>query len=199
MSLDKNQGKNENKYKEQINNEPEPEDNEDKYTTTETNFDLNNIVEDNKEDGKDNIHNSKKDKKKSQIIETSALSLMVDNDKKNNNILIQINDKDIQSNNKNDNNINPKSTKRSFMQRTKTWMSNMWTSVKKFDYGKYNIFKRTEMETILDAHGFPMRVPKKREEKKKEEKKENNEEFLKYNSYYSEKLNEIRCRSRTYN
>ena len=57
------------------------------------------------------------------------------------------------------------------MQRTKSWMSNMWTSVKKFDYGKYNIFKRTEMETILDAHGFPMRVPKRREEKKKEETK----------------------------
>ena len=190
MSLDLNEGKNENKNEEQINNEPEPEDNDDKYVETTTNFVLNNIKDD-KKDGEDNINISKKDKEKS-IIETSALALMIDNDQKKNDILNQINNQDIQSNNTNDlydNNTNPKSTKQSFMQRTKTWMSNMWTNVKNFDYGKYNIFKKTEMEDILDAHGNHIKIPKKRQEKKLEKIKENNEDFMKYNnlqynSYY---------------
>ena len=189
MSLD--EGKNENKNEEHINKDPEPEDNDDKYAATTANFVLNNIKYD-KKDGEDNIHILKKDKDKSNNIETSALALMIDNDQKKNDILNQINNQDIQSNNTNDlndNNANPKSTKQSFMQRTKTWMSNMWTNVKNYDYGKYNIFKKTEMEDILDAHGNHIRIPKKRQEKKLEKIKENNEDFMKYNnlqynSYY---------------
>ena len=64
----------------------------------------------------------------------------------------------------------------SFMQRTKSWMSNMWTNVKNYNYGKYNIFKRTEMEDVLDAHGNHMKIPKNRKEKELKRIKTDNKE-----------------------
>ena len=80
----------------------------------------------------------------------------------------------------------------SFMQRTKSWMSNMWTNVKNYNYGKYNIFKKTEMEDILDAHGNHMKIPKNRKEKVlKRIKTDNNEKSglrhgnINYEEYYA--------------
>ena len=80
----------------------------------------------------------------------------------------------------------------SFMQRTKSWMSNMWTNVKNYNYGKYNIFKRTEMEDVLDAHGNHMKIPKNRKEKElKRIKTDNKEEGglkhgnINYEGYYA--------------
>jgi glycerophosphoryl diester phosphodiesterase len=80
----------------------------------------------------------------------------------------------------------------SFMQRTKSWMSNMWTNVKNYNYGKYNIFKRTEMEDVLDAHGNHMKIPKNRKEKELKRIKTDNKEGsglkygnINYDGYYT--------------
>jgi len=80
----------------------------------------------------------------------------------------------------------------SFMQRTKSWMSNMWTNVKNYNYGKYNIFKRTEMEDVLDAHGNHMKIPKNRKEKELKRIKTDNKEGsglkhgnINYEGYYA--------------
>ena len=80
----------------------------------------------------------------------------------------------------------------SFMQRTKSWMSNMWTNVKNYNYGKYNIFKKTEMEDILDAHGNHMKIPKNRKEKELKRIKTDNKEGsglkygnINYDGYYT--------------
>jgi hypothetical protein len=80
----------------------------------------------------------------------------------------------------------------SFMQRTKSWMSNMWTNVKNYNYGKYNIFKKTEMEDILDAHGNHMKIPKNRKEKELKRIKTDNKEGnglkygnINYEGYYA--------------
>ena len=82
--------------------------------------------------------------------------------------------------------------KLSFMQRTKSWMSNMWTNVKNYNYGKYNIFKKTEMEDILDAHGNHMKIPKNRKEKELKRIKTDNKEGsglkygnINYEGYYA--------------
>lgn len=79
----------------------------------------------------------------------------------------------------------------SFMQRTRSWMSSMWTNVKNYNYGKYNIFKRTEMEDVLDAHGNHMKIPKNRKQKElKRIKTDNKEEGglkhgnINYEGYY---------------
>ena len=78
------------------------------------------------------------------------------------------------------------------MQRTKSWMSNMWTNVKNYNYGKYNIFKKTEMEDILDAHGNHMKIPKNRKEKELKRIKTDNKEGsglkygnINYEGYYA--------------
>ena len=49
----------------------------------------------------------------------------------------------------------------SFMQKTKTWIGKTWTNIKNYDYSKFNIFKKEEMEECLDAHGNPIKIPKK--------------------------------------
>ena len=48
-----------------------------------------------------------------------------------------------------------------YYQATKTFFYNSWQKVKNYNYSKYNIFKREEMVECLDAHGFPMRLPKR--------------------------------------
>ena len=65
--------------------------------------------------------------------------------------------------------------KPSLMQKTKTWFSKAWQNIKNYDYSKLNIFKGEEMVDCLDAHGFPLKIPKRvfeQKEKKEEEKKE---------------------------
>ena len=52
--------------------------------------------------------------------------------------------------------------KQGIMQNTKSWISKTWSNIKNYDYSKWNIFKGEEMEEILDAHGFPMKIPKRR-------------------------------------
>ena len=52
--------------------------------------------------------------------------------------------------------------KQSLMQNTKSWISKTWNNIKNYDYSKWNIFKGEEMEECLDAHGFPIKIPKKR-------------------------------------
>ena len=61
------------------------------------------------------------------------------------------------------------------MQKTKTWFSKAWQNIKNYDYSKLNIFKGEEMVDCLDAHGFPLKIPKRvfeQKAKKEEEKKE---------------------------
>ena len=70
---------------------------------------------------------------------------------------------------------NPKKSeeKQSFMQKTKKWLGNAWTN---FKNSRFNIFKGEEMEDCLDAHGFPMKIPKRRHNKQQDKKKEKKKE-----------------------
>ena len=70
---------------------------------------------------------------------------------------------------------NPKKSeeKQSFMQKTKKWLGNAWTN---FKNSRFNIFKGEEMEDILDAHGFPMKIPKRRHNQQQDKKEENKNE-----------------------
>ena len=61
--------------------------------------------------------------------------------------------------------------KQSLMQNTKSWISKTWNNIKNYDYSKWNIFKGEEMEECLDAHGFPIKIPKKRHNTKPEKDK----------------------------
>ena len=65
--------------------------------------------------------------------------------------------------------------KPTLMQKTKTWFSKAWKNIKNYDYSKLNIFKGEEMVDCLDAHGFPLKIPKRvfeQKPQKEEEKKE---------------------------
>ena len=70
---------------------------------------------------------------------------------------------------------NPKKSeeKQSFMQKTKKWLGNAWTN---FKNSRFNIFKGEEMEDCLDAHGFPMKIPKRRHNQQQDKKEENKNE-----------------------
>ena len=48
-----------------------------------------------------------------------------------------------------------------YYQATKNFFYNSWKKVRNYDYSRYNVFKREEMVECLDAHGFPMRLPKR--------------------------------------
>ena len=90
-------------------------------------------------------------------------------------------------NDANKENDNRDNQNQSFMQRTKSWMSNIWTNVKNYNYR--NILRKTEMEDVLDAHGNHIKLPKNRKEKILQKKKNNGESNLKYgdinyNTYY---------------
>ena len=99
----------------------------------------------------------------------------------NNNVLNQLNNENEQEDNKEKKEEN-KNPNQSFMQRTKSWMSNIWVNVKNYNYGKYNIFKKVEMEDCLDAHGNHIRIPKNRSKKVLKKKEEDDEDFMKYNN-----------------
>ena len=178
------------KEKEIINNEKnktetEEKEEDDKIEGTKASFMINNInkTEENKDMELDNKENQKNEKNKNIDISTLVLK---NNDSFGNNNLSQLNVEKSEIKKNDNNNLN-----QSFIQRTKSWMSNMWTNVKNYDYGKYNIFKKTEMEDCLDAHGNHIRIPKKKEEKKVLKVTENkDEDFMKYNNidynrYYS--------------
>ena len=183
MSLDFNKEEKENKNEEEIKNDKEknsqPEDNNDndndndnnKYSTTEANL---NIKPNLKE--KDENTNNKNIKKGKNNIDNSTLILFDKKSQEKNDALNQLNNQVEQNKNTDTNN-------QSFIQRTKSWMSNMWVNIKNYNYGKYNIFKRTEMEDCLDAHGNHIKIPKNRSNKKLEKKNEDyDEDFKKYNN-----------------
>ena len=162
---------------------PEPKDNkeENEMKSTENNLKLDKDIENGKIEPNNNIKNNTINSRKN--IDTSTLFLKNDESPENN-ALSNLNKQDSNNKEKKEN-IN-----QSFMQRTKSWMSNMWTNVKSYDYGKYNIFKKTEMEDCLDAHGNIIKIPKRTNKKEIIRKKENNEDFKKYNNlnydrYYS--------------
>ena len=162
---------------------PEPKDNkeENEMKSTESNLKLDKDIENGKIEPNNNIKNNTINSRKN--IDTSTLFLKNDESPENN-ALSNLNKQDSNNKEKKEN-IN-----QSFMQRTKSWMSNMWTNVKSYDYGKYNIFKKTEMEDCLDAHGNIIKIPKRTNKKEIIRKKENNEDFKKYNNlnydrYYS--------------
>ena len=192
MSLEDNKEVNENKEenkkeeeiinKEKNNVEFEDKEEDDKGEETKNYFLIN--KNENKEmellEDKENKTNIKK-----RNIDASTLVLK-NNDSIGNNNLSQLNKENPEIKKNENNNLN-----QSFMQRTKSWMSNMWNNVKNYDYGKYNIFKKTEMEDCLDAHGNHIQIPKNREKKTIIKVKENkDEDFMKYNNldynrYYS--------------
>ena len=192
MSLEDNKDVNENKEenkkeeeiinKEKNNVEFEDKEEDDKGEETKNYFLIN--KNENKEmellEDKENKTNIKK-----RNIDASTLVLK-NNDSIGNNNLSQLNKENPEIKKNENNNLN-----QSFMQRTKSWMSNMWNNVKNYDYGKYNIFKKTEMEDCLDAHGNHIQIPKNREKKTIIKVKENkDEDFMKYNNldynrYYS--------------
>ena len=162
---------------------PEPKDSkeENEMKSTENNLKLDKDIENGKIEPNNNIKNNTINSRKN--IDTSTLFLKNDESPENN-ALSNLNKQDSNNKEKKEN-IN-----QSFMQRTKSWMSNMWTNVKSYDYGKYNIFKKTEMEDCLDAHGNIIKIPKRTNKKEIIRKKENNEDFKKYNNlnydrYYS--------------
>ena len=70
----------------------------------------------------------------------------------------------------NKNNEEKKSEKKGFVQNAKSWFGKAWHNIKNYDYSKLNLFKQEETEEILDAHGFPMRVPKKKNKTNTEKK-----------------------------
>ena len=72
--------------------------------------------------------------------------------------------------NEENNNNNKKS---GFFSKTKSWLGKTWTNIKNYDYSKLNIFKGEEMEECLDAHGFPIKIPKRRHNQNPQNKEEN--------------------------
>ena len=46
--------------------------------------------------------------------------------------------------------------KKGFFQNAKSWIGKTWQNI------KINVFQQEEMEEILDAHGFPMKIPKRK-------------------------------------
>ena len=72
--------------------------------------------------------------------------------------------------NEENNNNNKKS---GFFSKTKSWLGKAWANIKNYDYSKLNIFKGEEMEECLDAHGFPIKIPKRRHNQNPQNKEEN--------------------------
>ena len=101
--------------------------------------------------------------KKETIIDTSVLALK-DDELKNNEIINEINQPKTQE--------EKIAKKPNFRQRTKSWFGKVWKNVKNYDYSKFNIFKKEEMEECLDAHGFPMKIPKKKHKTKPAQKEQ---------------------------
>ena len=168
------------------NSEPEEKEEDDKIEGTKVFFvknNKNNEIEENKDNVMGALDNKEKERNKNNK-NIDCSTLVLNNDDSNN--LNQLNKENSEIKKSGNNNLS-----QSFMQRTKSWMNNMWTNVKNYDYGKYYIFKKTEMEDCLDAHGNHIKIPKRKEPKKIIKLKEkNDEDFMKYNNldynkYYS--------------
>ena len=107
--------------------------------------------------------------KKESTIDKSIIAL---NPNGNNNDII----KKLNNPNKSENKMTEK--KPSFMQKTKSWLGKAWTN---FKNSRFNIFKGEEMEECLDAHGFPIKIPKRKHNQKPDKKEENKKEATSIN------------------
>ena len=116
------------------------------------------------EPNKNNLNNMEKLKRgEEKMIDKSVLALKND-ESQNIEILNKLNN----GNKEEEKNATKKT---SFMQNAKAWFGKTWNNIKNYDYSKLNIFKGEEMEECLDAHGFPMKIPKRRHNTKPEEQK----------------------------
>ena len=78
------------------------------------------------------------------------------------------------------------------MQKTKTWIGKTWTNIKNYDYSKFNIFKKEEMEECLDAHGNPIKIPKKKHKTIPNKENQNQNQIYLFtldNNYYKANMN----------
>ena len=162
-------------------------DNKNENDNDNDNNDNNDNNNDNDNDNNDNKQNNNelKNHRINTDITISTLTLKKDENESldNNNILKQLNNQNKENKN-NDKEITKNENKKprqNFYQKTKTWVSNIWGNVKNYDYSKYNIFKKVEMEDCLDAHGNHIKRPKNRKKELKK-KVEDNEDFKKYNN-----------------
>ncbi len=163
-------------------------DNDNDNVNDNNNNDNNDNVNDNdNNDNNDNKQTNNELKNNTTYTDTTISTLTLKKDENeyqnNNNILNQLNNQNKENKN-NDKEITKnenKKPKQNFYQKTKTWVSNIWGNVKNYDYSKYNIFKKVEMEDCLDAHGNHIKRPKNRKKELKK-KVEDNEDFKKYNN-----------------
>ena len=99
---------------------------------------------------------NEKNEKNDINIDKSALALKQD---EKNDIISNIN-KEKEPEPENEVKPQPSKMKR-YYQATKNFFYNSWKKVRNYDYSRYNVFKKEEMVECLDAHGFPMRLPKR--------------------------------------
>ena len=141
---------------------PNQNDNKIEYDTTETNtglqIDIANEITNQKNKSKNNNNNDNLTLNDIKIDDTDVIVL--------NNQIIDKNSslKKLNETKKEDNKVIEK--KKGFFQNSKEWINKTWNNIKNYDYSKLNIFKGEEMEECLDAHGFPMKIPKKRHNQK---------------------------------
>ena len=115
------------------------------------------------------IENKDTFEKKESTIDKSIIALIPNG---NNNDII----KELNNPNKSEHKITEK--KQSFMQKTKSWLGKAWTN---FKNSRFNIFKGEEMEECLDAHGFPIKIPKRKHNQQPDKKEENKKEATSIN------------------
>ena len=99
---------------------------------------------------------NEKNEKNDINIDKSALALKQD---EKNDIINNLNK---EKEPKPENEVKPQPSKmKRYYQATKNFFYNSWKKVRNYDYSRYNVFKKEEMVECLDAHGFPMRLPKR--------------------------------------
>ena len=155
------------KNNQDIKNENNLNENNSKQNEKNNNIDtIINLKEDEKEENPSNIN---KDIESNQQLYLDHSLNQLKNDGFQNDTINRLNVKNPQ---------NDKITEKkpSMMQNTKSWISKTWNNIKNYDYSKWNIFKGEEMEECLDAHGFPMKIPKRKHNQQPEKKEENKNE-----------------------
>ena len=145
----------------------EEQEKQDFETVTNLNVEFKNKKIINKEN--EIIENKDTFEKKESTIDKSIITLIPNG---NNNDII----KELNNPNKSEHKITEK--KLSFMQKTKSWFGKAWTN---FKNSRFNIFKGEEMEECLDAHGFPIKIPKRKHNQQPDKKEENKKEATSIN------------------
>ena len=129
--------------------------NENNSTPYEQNNNIDTIINLKEDEKEENPSNINKDIESNQQLNLDHSLNQLKNDGFENDTINRLNVKNPQ---------NDKITEKkpSMMQNTKSWISKTWNNIKNYDYSKLNIFKGEEMEECLDAHGFPIKIPKKK-------------------------------------